>query len=59
MGSTISLTCCSTVEDKPSEQNNETTSEQTKPIVYTYPAISQNVIPRSLSDTTVRVYNAN
>jgi len=55
----VNFTCCSTVEDKQSEQNNETTSEQTKPIVYTYPAISNNVIPRSLSNTTIRVYPAN
>ena len=59
MGS-VNFTCCSTVEEKPSEQNNETTPEQTKPIIYTYPASSQNhLCPRSLSDTTVRVYPAN
>ena len=56
MGS-VNFTCCSTVDEKPSEQNNETTSEQTPPIVYTYPALSQNhLFPRSLSDTTVRAY---
>ena len=58
MGSTI--TCCSTVEDKQQGQNNETTTEQTTPIVYTYPALSQNhLFPRSFSDTTIRVYPAN
>ena len=58
MGSTI--TCCSTVEEKPTEQNNETTSEHTTPLVYTYPALTQNhIFPRSLSDTTIRVYPAN
>ena len=58
MGSTISLTCCSTVEDKLNESSSETTSEQTTPLVYTYPAISQNVIPRSLSDATARIHPA-
>ena len=56
MGSTISLTCCSTVEDNPNESSNETTSEQTIPLVYTYPAISQNVIPRNLSNSTLRIF---
>ena len=59
MGS-VNFTCCSTVDEKPSEQNNETTSEQTPPIVYTYPALSQNhLFPRSLSDTTIRIHPAN
>ena len=55
MGS-VNFTCCSTVDEKPSEHNNETTSEQTTPLVYAYPAISQNVIPRSLSNSTLRVF---
>ena len=46
----ISFTCCSTVEEKPNEEPT--------PTVYTYPALSQNVFPRSLSDTTVKVYPA-
>ena len=57
MGSTI--TCCSTVEEKPFEHNNETTSEQTTPLVYSYPALPHNLFPRSLSDTTTKVYPAN
>ena len=57
MGSTIN--CCSTVEEKPNESNNETTSEKNRPLIHSYPAISNNVIPRSLSNTTIRVYPAN
>ena len=57
MGSTVN--CCSTVEEKSNEPKNETTSEQTTPFVYSYPALSHNAIPRSLSDTTIRVYPTN
>jgi hypothetical protein len=54
------IVCCSTVEDKPNESSNEQTSEQSKPVVFTYPVLSQNqTFPRSLSDTTIRVYPAN
>ena len=54
MGSTVN--CCSTVEEKSNEPNNETTSEQTTPLVYSFPALPHNLFPRSLSDTTIRVY---
>ena len=51
-----SINCCSTIEEKSNEPNNETTSEQTTPLVYSFPALPHNVFPRSLSDTTIRVY---
>ena len=65
MGSTLQITCCSTTEEKPEENNNKsTTSDSTYPTVYTYPALTQdvkkyNAIPRSISDSTIRIVPAN
>ena len=65
MGSTLQITCCSTTDEKPEETNNiSDTSAGIHPTVYTYPALTQyvqkcNSIPRSISDTTLRVFQAN
>ena len=64
MGSTLQITCCSTTDEKPEENNNTSaTSNGIHPTVYTYPALTQyvqkcNSIPRSISDTTLRVFPA-
>ena len=54
----ITITCCSTPEEKQPEQNvKSVASESIQPIVYTYPALTQ--FPRSLSGTTLRPFAAN
>ena len=56
----ITMTCCSTPEEKQPEKTNQTsTCEKTPAIVYSYPALTQYNLPRSLSTTTLRPFHAN
>ena len=55
-----SITCCSIPEDKQPDKVNQTaTCETTPAIVYTYPALTQCNLQRSLSTTTLRTFQAN
>ena len=56
----ITMTCCSAPEEKQQDKANQTaTCERTPTTVYTYPALTQYNLPRSLSITTLRPVQAN